>query len=107
LHLSIPLLHLSFYYLVFQINYTFIFVTDVGDEFNCLPIHVASKENNCPVLLALIDNGADVNAKGFNGQTPLHVTVHLNNNLTMMKMVLMMMVMVVIYVAGGEVGYTI
>ena len=39
------------------------------------PIHCASQSGNSDVVVALLDGGSDVNARGFAGATPLHVSV--------------------------------
>ncbi|KAL9978253.1 hypothetical protein ACROYT_G015751 [Oculina patagonica] len=46
---------------------------DVPDRFSNSPLHWATKEDNQPILLALIKGGANVNAKGHIGKTPLHI----------------------------------
>lgn len=46
---------------------------DVPDRFCNSPLHWATKEDNQPILLALIKGGANVNAKGYIGRTPLHI----------------------------------
>ncbi|XP_020607907.1 serine/threonine-protein phosphatase 6 regulatory ankyrin repeat subunit C-like isoform X2 [Orbicella faveolata] len=46
---------------------------DVPDRFCNSPLHWATKEDNQPILLALIKGGANVNAKGHIGRTPLHI----------------------------------
>lgn len=48
---------------------------DVPDRFSNSPLHWATKEDNQPILLALIKGGANVNAKGYVGKTPLHIAV--------------------------------
>ena len=45
------------------------------DRFSNSPLHWATKEDNQPILLALIKGGANVNAKGHIGKTPLHIAV--------------------------------
>ena len=54
------------------------FRTDVPDRFCNSPLHWATKEDNQPILLALIKGGANVNAKGHIGRTPLHIAVCIN-----------------------------
>ena len=49
--------------------------SDVPDRFSNSPLHWATKEDNQPILLALIKGGANVNAKGHVGKTPLHIAV--------------------------------
>ena len=49
--------------------------SDVPDRFSNSPLHWATKEDNQPILLALIKGGANVNAKGYVGKTPLHIAV--------------------------------
>lgn len=46
---------------------------DVPDRFSNSPLHWATKEDNQPILLALIKGGANVNARGHIGKTPLHI----------------------------------
>ncbi|XP_068724572.1 uncharacterized protein [Montipora capricornis] len=46
---------------------------DVPDRFSNSPLHFATKQDNQPILLALIRGGANVNARGHIGKTPLHI----------------------------------
>ncbi|EDO47820.1 predicted protein [Nematostella vectensis] len=46
---------------------------DILDGHRYSPIHLASKENNVPIVLALVDGGGDVNVRGCGGKTPLHI----------------------------------
>lgn len=39
------------------------------------PLHLASQSGNTSNVVALAERGSDVNAKGFAGLTPLHMTV--------------------------------
>ena len=48
---------------------------DVPDNHMNSPLHFASREDNCPTVIALIRGGADVNIKGDSGRTPLHLAV--------------------------------
>ena len=48
---------------------------DVPDGRRNSPLHFASREDNCPIVLALIEGGANVNIRGDIGRTPLHVAV--------------------------------
>jgi ankyrin repeat protein len=52
----------------------YIFI-DLRDTHDFSALHFASETGDPNILLALIDNGADVNARGPLGRTPLHVTV--------------------------------
>lgn len=60
------------------------FALDVPDRFCNSPLHWATEEDNQPILLALIKGGANVNAKGYIGRTPLHIAVciHYSNGCT-------------------------
>lgn len=51
--------------------------TDVPDRFSYSPLHWATRVDNQPILLALIEGGANVNAKGHVGKTPLHIAVRI------------------------------
>ena len=65
-----------FTYLIINYNIiVFLFLTDAPDRFCNSPLHWATKEDNQPILLALIRGGANVNAKGHIGKTPLHIAV--------------------------------
>ncbi|HMV80341.1 MAG TPA: ankyrin repeat domain-containing protein [Leptospiraceae bacterium] len=44
-------------------------------------LHTALKERNLEISTILIEKGADVNAKGFNGFTPLHYAILINVDL--------------------------
>ncbi|XP_015758701.1 PREDICTED: serine/threonine-protein phosphatase 6 regulatory ankyrin repeat subunit A-like [Acropora digitifera] len=46
---------------------------DSPDSLSNSPLHWATKEDNQPILLALINGGANVNARGHIGKTPLHI----------------------------------
>ena len=48
---------------------------DLRDTQHYSALHFASEAGDPNVMLALIDNGANVNAKGPFGRTPLHMTV--------------------------------
>ena len=64
------------------------FALDVPDRFCNSPLHWATKEDNQPILLALIKGGANVNAKGHIGRTPLHIAVCINySNLFTLKQI--------------------
>lgn len=45
------------------------------DENSAAPIHVASRHGQVEILVALLDNGVDINSRGHAGATPLHVSV--------------------------------
>ena len=45
------------------------------DNRSSTPIHSASQNGQVQVVLALLDNGVDVNSRGFSGSTPLHLSV--------------------------------
>ena len=47
------------------------------------PLHIFIWGNETESAIALIQNGADVNAIGSMGETPLHVALHQNNNAVM------------------------
>ena len=51
------------------------FLVDLHDIQQYTALHCASETGDPNILLTLIDNGADVNARGPLGRTPLHVTV--------------------------------
>ncbi|XP_071851375.1 uncharacterized protein [Apostichopus japonicus] len=44
------------------------------DENSVAPIHVASRHGQVEVVVSLLDNGVDINARGQAGATPLHVS---------------------------------
>lgn len=54
------------------------FVVDSPDSLSNSPLHWATKKDNQPILLALIKGGANVNARGHIGKTPLHIAVSLH-----------------------------
>ena len=68
---------------------------DVPDRFSNSPLHWATKEDNQPILLALIKGGADVNAKGHVGKTPLHIAV-CNKKIFINKIIFLSFVMTVL-----------
>lgn len=53
-------------------------LVDSPDRLSNSPLHWATKEDNQPILLALIKGGANVNARGHIGKTPLHIAVSLH-----------------------------
>lgn len=73
--LSAPLLKETKYH--FLIIFLILPPTDVPDRFSYSPLHWATRVDNQPILLALIEGGANVNAKGHVGKTPLHIAVRI------------------------------
>ncbi|XP_022096379.1 uncharacterized protein LOC110982351 [Acanthaster planci] len=49
-------------------------ILEMRDRRSLAPIHSASQSGQVEVLVALLDSGADVNARGFAGATPLHIS---------------------------------
>ena len=47
----------------------------VKDRRSFTPLHCASQSGNVEVVVALLEGGADANARGFAGATPLHISV--------------------------------
>ena len=50
---------------------------EMRDRRSLAPIHSASQSGQVEILIALLENGVDVNARGYAGSTPLHVSVSL------------------------------
>ncbi len=47
---------------------------DRKDEYERTPLHIAARHGRLEAVKWLLDNGADVNAPGYNKYTPLHTT---------------------------------
>jgi uncharacterized protein len=43
------------------------------------PLHIVSYWGDCEAIILLLDNGADINAKGETGYSPLHCAVDQNH----------------------------
>ena len=55
---------------------------DIRDNFNDSPLHAAIRKGNIDMAKALLKYGADVDASGYGGRTPLHLSVGLKKNVT-------------------------
>lgn len=53
---------------------------DARDKFRSTPLHYAVASRSIDTVIALINNGADVNAINDGGDTPLHLICGFNNN---------------------------
>ena len=51
-------------------------VDEKGSKDNYTPLHWAAREGAVGSLKILVEKGADVNAQGFTGNTPLHICIH-------------------------------
>jgi len=57
---------------------------DIRDNFNDSPLHVAIRKGNIGMTDALLRYGADVDASGHRGRTPLHLSVASKNMLQLL-----------------------
>ena len=62
---------------VSSINLHNIFISkllgDIDLKSQWTPLHIASRKGHLPIVQYLIENGANIEAKGFQKQTPLHI----------------------------------
>lgn len=71
--------------LIYTNKYNFNHNIDIADDRNYSPLHHASKNGHIGAVNTLVEKGANVNARGDQGETPLHLSVSFLHLITILK----------------------